>query len=124
MFELLISVNGIGPKIALGVLSGIKPDDLKNAIYSNDVSRIISVPGIGRKTAERMVLELKSKIDSVVVDRTNFKTDIRSEAVAALCTLGYNARTAEKVTSDLISSDSSITIEELIRRSLAVLNRS
>lgn len=123
MFELLISVNGIGPKIALSILSGIKTDDLKSAIYSSDVSRIISIPGIGRKTAERMVLELKSKIDSVTIDKTGYKTDVRSEAVAALCTLGYNIRTAEKITSDVISSDPAVTIEELIRRSLAVLNR-
>lgn len=123
MFELLISVNGIGPKIALSILSGIKTDDLKSAIYSSDVSRIISIPGIGRKTAERMVLELKSKIDSVTIDKTGYKTDVRSEAVAALCTLGYNIRTAEKITSDIISSDPAVTIEELIRRSLAVLNR-
>jgi len=123
MFELLISVNGIGPKIALSILSGIKTDDLKSAIYSSDVSRIISIPGIGRKTAERMVLELKSKIDSVTIDKTGYKTDVRSEAVAALCTLGYNVRTAEKITSDIIASDPAVTIEELIRRSLAVLNR-
>jgi holliday junction DNA helicase RuvA len=124
MFELLISVNGIGPKIALGVLSGIKTDDLKTAIYSSDVSRIVSVPGIGRKTAERMVLELKSKIDSVAVDKTNQKPDIRSEAVSALTTLGYNSRTAEKITSDVLSELPAATIEELIRRSLALLNKS
>jgi holliday junction DNA helicase RuvA len=124
MFELLISVNGIGPKIALGVLSGIKTDDLKTAIYNSDVSRIVSVPGIGRKTAERMVLELKSKIDSVAVDRTAFKPDNRSEAIAALCTLGYNMRTAEKITSDVLAENPASTIEELIRRSLALLNKS
>jgi holliday junction DNA helicase RuvA len=123
MFELLISVNGIGPKIALGILSGIKTDDLKTAIYNNDVSRIVSVPGIGRKTAERMVLELKSKIDSVAVDRTSARPDIRSEAIAALSTLGYNMRTAEKVTSDVLNENPASTIEELIRRSLALLNK-
>lgn len=123
MFELLISVNGIGPKIALSILSGIKPEDLKNAIYGSDVSRIVAVPGIGRKTAERMVLELKSKIDSVTTGTATLRQDIRSEAVAALCTLGYNNRIAEKVTSDLVTSEPAITIEELIRRSLAVLNR-
>ncbi len=123
MFELLISVNGIGPKIALSILSGIKTDDLKSAIYSSDVSRIVSVPGIGRKTAERMVLELKSKIESVAVGKSGYHPDIRSEAVAALCTLGYNARTAEKITAELLSSNPEVTIEELIRHSLAVLNR-
>jgi holliday junction DNA helicase RuvA len=123
MFELLISVNGIGPKIALGVLSGIKPEDLKSAIYSSDISRIVSVPGIGRKTAERMVLELKSKIDSVSTERTSLRPDIRSEAVAALCTLGYNIRLAERITSEIISSESTVTIEELIRKSLAALNK-
>jgi holliday junction DNA helicase RuvA len=124
MFELLITVNGIGPKIALGVLSGIKPDDLKTAIYSSDISRIVSVPGIGRKTAERMVLELKNKIDSVLIDKTTFKPDNRQEAISALCTLGYNVRTAEKVTSDILLESPAATIEELIRRSLALLNKS
>lgn len=123
MFELLISVNGIGPKIALSILSGIRSDDLKSAIYSSDVSRIVSVPGIGRKTAERMVLELKTKIDSVADDRTGYSKDIRSEAVAALCTLGYSARTAEKITAEIISSNPDISIEELVRQSLAVLNK-
>ena len=65
MFELLISVNGIGPKIALSILSGINIDDLKRAIQTPDISRIVAVPGIGRKTAERLVLELKSKVDQV-----------------------------------------------------------
>lgn len=124
MFELLISVNGIGPKIALGVLSGIKSEDLRTAIYNSDISRIVATPGIGRKTAERMVLELKGKIDSVVIDKTITRPDIRSEAVAALCTLGYNMRTAEKVASDLLSAEPTLTIEELIRKSLAALNRS
>lgn len=123
MFELLISVNGIGPKIALSILSGIKTDDLKSAIYSSDVSRIVSVPGIGRKTAERMVLELKSKIDSVTIDKSGYHPDVRSEAVAALCTLGYNVRTAEKITAEIISSNPEATIEELIRYSLAALNK-
>jgi len=123
MFELLISVNGIGPKIALGILSGIKPDDLKTAIYSSDISRIISVPGIGRKTAERMVLELRSKIESASIDRTLSRPDAKSEAISALCTLGYNIRLAEKVTSEVLTSNPSASLEELIRRSLAILNR-
>src|ERR1035437_6751392 len=65
MFELLISVSGVGPKIALSILSGIQIDDLKNAILYADSSRISAVPGIGRKTAERLILELKNKVDLV-----------------------------------------------------------
>lgn len=62
MFELLISISGIGPKVALSILSGISVDELQNAIQTENVSRLVSVPGVGRKTAERVVLELKSKV--------------------------------------------------------------
>ena len=93
MFELLISVSGIGPKIALSLLSGIQTDDLKNEIQSSDISRIIAVPGIGRKTAERLVLELRTKVDQVKDEGTiAIPMNIKSEAVSALSTLGYNSK--------------------------------
>ena len=61
IFELLISISGIGPKLALGVLSGIQTEDLKEAILNGDVSRMVAIPGIGKKTADRLILELRSK---------------------------------------------------------------
>jgi len=124
MFELLISVNGIGPKIALSILSGIKIDDLKRAIQSADISRIIAVPGIGRKTAERLVLELKSKVDQVAEEGgTKISFSIKQEAAAALTTLGYNSKIAENVVRDILTSAPDVTLEELIKKSLNRLNK-
>ncbi len=124
MFELLISISGIGPKVALSILSGISVDELQNAIQTENVSRLVSVPGVGRKTAERVVLELKSKvgfIESTVSKGIDYT--VKQEAVLALTTLGYNQKVAEKVVRDLLTESSSITLEDLIRKSLSELNK-
>jgi holliday junction DNA helicase RuvA len=124
MFELLISVSGIGPKIALSLLSGIQTDDLKNAIQSADISRIIAVPGIGRKTAERLVLELRTKVDQVKEEGTiPIPLSIKSEAVSALSTLGYNSKVAENMVRNILQSQPSLSLEELIKKALGELNR-
>lgn len=124
MFELLISVSGIGPKIALSLLSGIQTDDLKNAIQSSDISRIIAVPGIGRKTAERLVLELRTKVDQVKEEGTiAIPLSIKSEAVSALSTLGYNFKIAENIVRNILQSQPSLSLEELIKKALGELNR-
>lgn len=124
MFELLISISGIGPKIALGLLSGISVESLKEAIEEGNISRIVAVPGIGRKTAERLILELRSKVDNITLadtDKTN--TSIKNEAISALTTLGYNIKIAEKAVRDLLIEDSDLALEDLIKKSLANLNR-
>jgi Holliday junction DNA helicase RuvA len=122
MFELLISISGIGPKLALGLLSGIQTDDLKNAIQTNDVMRITAVPGIGKKIAERLVLELKSKVDQISDENKRaIPFSIKNEAVAALTTLGYNPRLAEKAVRDILSVSPDLSLEELIKRSLGGL---
>ena len=124
MFELLISVNGIGPKLAINLLSGIQTDDLKNAIETSNISRIIAVPGIGRKTAERLVLELKTKVDQVSGENEiRIPHKIKDEAVSALTTLGYNNKFADKIVRDILLKDSSISLEELIKKSLGELSR-
>ena len=124
MFELLISVSGIGPKIALSLLSGIQTDDLKNAIQSSDISRIIAVPGIGRKTAERLVLELRTKVDQVSEEGTSaIPLSIKNEAVAALSTLGYNSKIADNVVRNILQSQPALSLEELIKKALSELNR-
>jgi len=124
MFELLISVSGIGPKIALSLLSGIQTDDLKNAIQSSDISRIIAVPGIGRKTAERLVLELRTKVDQVKEEGTiAIPFSMKSEAVSALSTLGYNSKITENVVRNILQAHPSLTLEELIKKALGELNR-
>ena len=123
MFELLISVNGIGPKLALSILSGILISDLRHAINSSDVSRIISIPGIGRKTAERLVLELKTKVEKIADEGgVEIPFSIKNEAIAALSTLGYNAKLAEKCVRDLLTAEPNAALEELIKKSLSRLN--
>ncbi len=123
MFELLISISGIGPKVSLGILSGISVDVLKDAIANGNVSRLIAIPGIGRKTAERVVLELRNKVDSIKTDGTIKITSAKDEAISALATLGYQRQLAEKVVRDLLSENANYSLEELIRKALAGLNK-
>ena len=124
MFESLICVNGIGPKLAISILSGILVDELRHAIMTGDISRIVSIPGIGRKTAERLVLELKSKIASISSEEeTKIPISIKNEAIAALTTLGYNLKQAEKSVRDILNADPNVTLEDLIKKALGSLNR-
>ncbi len=123
MFELLISISGIGPKVSLGILSGISVDDLKDAIANGNVSRLIAIPGIGRKTAERVVLELRNKVDAIKEDGTTKEISAKDEAISALATLGYQRQLAEKVVRDLLSENTNYSLEELIRKALAGLNK-
>jgi Holliday junction DNA helicase RuvA len=123
MFELLISISGIGPKLGLGILSGIAVDDLKNAISNGNVSRLIAIPGIGRKTAERVVLELRNKVDTIRDEGTTKETSVKDEAISALSTLGYQRQISEKVVRDLLSENPNYSLEELIRKALAELNK-
>ena len=124
MFEYLISISGIGPKLALGLLSGISTEDLKEAIEEGNVSRIVSVPGIGRKTAERLILELRTKVKDVTVEEgTTVNYGVKQEAVSALTTLGYNSVIAEKTIRQILSSFPDSTLEELIKKALSELNK-
>ncbi len=123
MFELLISITGIGPKLALSILSGIRVDELKHAIQSANISRIVAVPGIGRKTAERLVLELKAKVDQIRGEENEISFSIKNEAVAALATLGYNSKLAEKTVREVLSHEPDISLEELIKKALGDLNK-
>jgi Holliday junction DNA helicase RuvA len=124
MFELLISISGIGPKLALSLLSGIETSDLKEAIEIGDVSRIVAIPGIGRKTAERLILELKSKVANVItVGEQVAHRGIKQEAVAALTTLGYNHATAETAVRQVLSSNNNHSLEEVIKIALGELNK-
>jgi Holliday junction DNA helicase RuvA len=123
MFELLIGVNGVGPKLALNILSGIQVDELKNSIQNGDVTRIIAIPGIGRKTAERLVLELRTKVDHIVEDGgIEIPFSIKNESIAALTTLGYNQKIADKAVREVLAEEANISIEELIKKALSRLN--
>lgn len=123
MFELLISINGIGPKLALSVLSGIQIDELKFALKSGNLPRLIAVPGIGRKTAERMILDLRDKVDAVTDESRLIPAAfrMRDDAIAALATLGFSQKVAEKAIRDVLESKPDIPIEDLIKEALALL---
>lgn len=125
MFELLISVSGIGPKTAQSILSGIQIDDLKEALKTGNISRIISVPGIGRKTAERMMVELRDKVDSLAesIEGISFSTsNVRTDAIAALVNLGYNQKVADRAVRVVTDKNPNISIEDLVKEALSVLN--
>lgn len=124
MFEMLISISGIGPKVALSILSGISVDDLSDAIIKGDIGRLISIPGVGRKTAERIVLELKSKVSDIESEFSTLSDySIRQQAISALTTLGYNQKNSEKVVRDLLSANPALSLEEIIKKSLAEFNK-
>ena len=102
LFERLISISGIGPKLALAVLSGIEPPDLVGAIERGDVARLTAIPGVGKKTSERIVLELKDRLPRAHVvgrggrRRGRGRPSVRDDLLSALMNLGYHRPLAEK----------------------------
>ena len=110
LFERLISVSGIGPKVALGVLSGIEPLELTRAIERSDIARLTAIPGIGRKTSERIVLELKDRLPRVQVEHAvageveAAPGGVRDDVLSALVNLGYHRPLAEKAVAAAIKA--------------------
>jgi Holliday junction DNA helicase RuvA len=94
MFERLIAVSGIGPKLALAVLSGIEPRDLAGAIQRNDLARLTAIPGVGKKTAERICVELRDRLPKAIEAR---RRPTREDLVSALVNLGYHRQAIDKV---------------------------
>ena len=126
LFEALISMNGIGPKLAQNILSGISVEELKSAILTKNLARLVSIPGIGRKTAERMLIELREKMEKVSdqsYEKGGLSFTTKDDAVAALTVLGYNQKIADKIVRDLISQNPQISLEDLIKDSLKGLSK-
>ena len=123
LFELLRGVSGIGPRLALAVLSGLEPDDFVEAVASESVERLVAIPGVGKKTAERIVIELRDKVerDSSAGPAPNPSTQVESDAVLALVALGYKEPQARKAVGACME-DGDTAIESLIKRSLAQLS--
>ena len=127
LFERLISISGIGPKLALSVLSGIEPPDLVRAITSQDVARLTSIPGIGRKTAERIGLELKDRLPRSVqaaADAARPATpedQVRVDLLSALLNLGYQRHTAEKAIEKELKTAPDAGFEQALRSVLRAL---
>jgi Holliday junction DNA helicase RuvA len=124
LFERLIAVSGVGPKLAVSILSGIEAPDLVAALKSSDVARLTRIPGVGRKTAERLVLELKDKMQGLVASEPESKAapgGAKEDLVSALVHLGYSRPEAEKGVERALK-DGEGPFEELLRRSLRVLS--
>jgi len=130
MFRHLININKIGPKVALSVLSGITISDLVNCINTGDSSRLEKIPGVGQKTAQRMLIELKGKVGSVPVsgisegslmgNSTNAK--VRDEAFAAMVSLGYNDKQVQKAFARVEQTlAGKAPVEEWIRKALQII---
>lgn len=132
LFDLLITVNGVGPKLALAALSALKPAVLARAIRDEDLASLVRVPGIGRKTAERMVVELRDKLEFATSGPasagrgavTVTRDPKRADAVAALVTLGYPASQAQQAVERVATAEPELSLEALVKRTLAGLGRS
>lgn len=129
IFQLMIQVSGIGPKLAINVLSGISGPELARAVSGGDLTRLVTIPGIGKKTAERMILELKDKFSKLVLDEMAgpapaelpFDT-LMNDALSALENLGYKQPVAKKALERVRGTlDEDITIEELLKKALKLL---
>ena len=129
MFELLISVSGVGAKSALSILANIEPSSFALAVISNDTSKLVKIPGVGAKTAARIVLELKDKLKNQdLVDKKknsikkdNINQENVDEAISALQVLGYNRKDIEKIFEKIELNH--LTLEEMIKQGLKFLSR-
>ena len=127
LFERLIAVSGIGPKLALAVLSGIEPHELVGAIRTADVARLTGIPGIGKKTAERIGLELKDKMESfLAADVVRAPADVsdetlRTDLLSALMNLGYHRPLAERAVESAMKSSADSGFEATLKRALREL---
>jgi len=135
LFLLLLSVSGIGPKLAIGMLSAMNADEIITATRTNNLVRLTSIPGVGKKTAERLVIELRDKmtqlsspaIDEALAAATAntapTEDAIRTDALSALTNLGYQKAAAEKALMQAIQEGGDLSVELLLRRTLRSLSK-
>ena len=127
LFKMLISVSGVGPGTARMMLSSMSKDDLQNAIVGQDIRKIKSIKGIGTKTAERIILELKDKVVKGSGGQQGFapissaNSKLREEAFNALILLGFTKPNVDKALDMVLMEDPAVTLENLIKKSLKIL---
>jgi len=135
LFLQLISVNGVGPKLGITLLSGMSADELVASIRTNNLARLVSIPGVGRKTAERLVVELRDKISalsspaleeefaakSAAAGVESTPDSMRDDALSALVNLGYQRAAAEKAVKKATDEGGELSVELILRRSLRSL---
>jgi len=126
LFEKLLTVSGIGPKLAITILSGMPVDEMVGAIRGGDVARLTRIPGIGKKTAERMVLELRDKLPATVGTAdvsVAMASPVEEDVLSALMNLGYQRAVAEKALQGATRGGKSQSFEVLFREALAGLSK-
>ena len=116
--KILIKINGIGPRVALAILSGMSVNELALNVKNNEIENIVRIPGIGNKTAERMLIELRGKID-VDVDTNNENSVNNSDLIKALISLGYSEKEAKLATKN---TSENLSLEENIKTALKTLS--
>jgi holliday junction DNA helicase RuvA len=127
LFERLIAINGVGPKLALAVLSGIEPAELIKAVRLQDVARLRAIPGVGKKTAERISLELKDRLPAALTTsgqppvRASAEEQLRSDLLSALLNLGYQRAAAERAMDKVISTNPPPRFEQALKDTLRLL---
>ncbi|HEY2119050.1 MAG TPA: Holliday junction branch migration protein RuvA [Candidatus Acidoferrum sp.] len=128
VFELLLGASGVGPSLSLKILSGMNVEELVPAIRGGDIARLTKIPGVGRKTAERMVLELKDKLDSMAVETDKpapaSPAGVEADVKSALINLGYDERTAEGAVTEAKRKAGTSSFEKLLRLTLTALSTS
>ena len=128
IFEKLIAINKVGPKLALTILSGMSPAELFTTIDSNDIGKLSTIPGIGRKTAERLILEMRDRMDGISLDSDIKKDSIPQnglfdDALSALINLGYKKNQAEQTLKKVYpEGEVGESIEDIIKKSLNLLS--
>ncbi|NOT26839.1 MAG: Holliday junction branch migration protein RuvA [Acidobacteria bacterium] len=129
LFERLINISGIGPKLAVAVLSGIEPRDFIGAVQRSDLARLTAIPGVGRKTAERVILELKDRLAQFATDPgeqpapARKSEQLRDDLLSALQNLGYHRPPAEKAIDATLAAMDTPTFEHALKAALRELMR-
>src|SRR5271166_6527392 len=128
LFEMLISASGVGPSLAMKILSGMTVEDLVPAIRGNDLARLTKIPGVGRKTAERMVVELKDRLEAGAMEAEKptptSPAGVESDVKSALINLGYDERTADSAVAEAKREAGTANFEKLLRAALGTLTAS
>ena len=133
LFEMLITVSGVGPKVALAVLSGLEPQALARALRDENIAQLVGIPGVGRKTAERLIVELRDKLELMTIRSPAAaapaagrgvlpKTEQFDDAVAALIRLGYSQAQAQDALRKVTVAGEDPSLETLVRQALARLS--
>jgi len=127
LFLMLIAISGIGPKLALSILSGVELEELKSNILSGDIKSLTSIPGVGAKTAKRIIIELKDKLSKTTTTELgfeeNFGSKVSKDLLSALVGLGYSESMATEVIKRMNPANPDKSIESLIKEALKILNK-